>query len=190
MAPRFRIGRVPVPLDTVLHGLRPRFHWDHCEDFRLLVLAIAFAWGRRNGAKLYQYLAVPHHRTRFNTFFLVQRWDPEAALRPQAPQRLRTVPPPGGETRDRITDDSQKAKRGQALDAVAKMQDPTLDASIWGHQYVCGLRVFRQHVRPYGLRLYVRQAPCPAVGRPFRKTTAMAAQLVATTCWRQGHGLV
>lgn len=174
----FRIVRVPVPLDKFFHGLRPRFHWDHFEYFRLLVLAIAFAWGRRNVANLYQYLDVPHHRTRFNNFFLVQRWDPEAALRQQAQQLLRTLHPQGGETLYFIIDDSKKAKRGKAMDAVAKMKDPTLDAYIWGHQYVCGLLVFRQHVIPYGIRLYVKKAHCPALGLPFRKTTEMAAQLI------------
>ena len=29
-----------------------RFHWDHFECFRQLVLAIAFAWGRRNVSNL------------------------------------------------------------------------------------------------------------------------------------------
>ena len=174
----FRIVRVPAPLDKFFHGLRPRFHWDHFEYFRLLVLAMAFAWGRRNVANLYQYLDVPHHRTRFNNFFLVQRWDPEAALRQQARELLRALHPQPGETLYLIIDDSKKAKRGKAMDAVAKMKDPTIDAYIQGHQYVCGILVFRQHVIPYGIRLYVKKAHCPALGLPFRKTTEMAAQLI------------
>jgi hypothetical protein len=174
----FRIVRVPAPLDKFFHGLRPRFHWDHFNYFRLLVLAMAFAWGRRNVANLYQYLDVPHHRTRFNNFFLVQRWDPEAALRQQALELLRALHPQPGETLYFIIDDSKKAKRGKAMDAVAKMKDPTIDAYIRGHQYVCGILGFRQHVIPYGIRLYVKKAHCPALGLPFRKTTEMAAQLI------------
>jgi hypothetical protein len=174
----FRIVRVPAPLDTFFHSLRPRLHWDHFEYFRLLVLAMAFAWGRRNVANLYQYLAVPHHRTRFNNFVLVQRWDPEAALRQQARELLRALHPQPGEPRYCIIDDSKKAKRGQAMDAVAKMQDPTINASIRGHQYGCGILVCHQHVSPYGIRLYVQKAHWPALGLPFRKTTAMAAQLI------------
>jgi hypothetical protein len=42
--------------------------------------------------------------------------------------------PQPGETRYGIIDDSQKAKRGKAMDAVAKMQDPTIDAYSRGHQ--------------------------------------------------------
>jgi hypothetical protein len=64
------------------------------------------------------------------------------------------------------------------MDAVAKMQDPTTDMYIRGHQYVCGILVFRQHVIPYGIRLYVKKVHCPALGLPFRKTTEMAAQLI------------
>jgi SRSO17 transposase len=58
------------------------------------------------------------------------------------------------------------------------MKDPTIDAYIRGHQYVCGLLVFHQHVIPYDIRLYVKKAHCPALGLPFRKTTEMAAQLI------------
>ena len=63
----FRIGRVPASLDKVFLTLRHRFHWDHFDDFRLLVLVMAFAWGRRHVTNLYRYLDGQHHRTRFNT---------------------------------------------------------------------------------------------------------------------------
>ena len=48
-------------------------------------------WGRRNVANLYRYLDATHHRTRFNNFFLVERWDPEAALRQKAQELLRAL---------------------------------------------------------------------------------------------------
>jgi hypothetical protein len=174
----FRIVRVPAPLDKFCHSLRPRFHWDHVESFRLLVLALAVAWGRRNVANLYPYLEVPHHRTRFNHFFLVQRWAPEAALRQQAQELLRALHPQSGETRYCISDDATKAQRGKAMDAVAKMKDPTIDAYIRGPQYGCGILAFRQHVIPSGIRLYVKTAHGPALGLPVRKTTEMASQLI------------
>jgi hypothetical protein len=56
--------------------------------------------------------------------------------------------PTPGETLYLIIDDSKKAKRGKAMDAVAKMKDPTIDAYIRGHQSICGLLVFRQQVIP------------------------------------------
>jgi SRSO17 transposase len=174
----FRIVRVPAPLDKFFRTLRPCFHWDHFEYFRLLVLAMAFMWGRRNIANLYRYLDAQHHRTRFNNFFLVQRWDPEAALRQKAQELLRALHPTPGETLYLIIDDSKKAKRGKAMDAVAKMKDPTIDAYIRGHQYICGILVFRQQVIPYGLRLYVKKAQCAALELPFHKTTELAAQLI------------
>jgi hypothetical protein len=108
----------------------------------------------------------------------VQRWDPEATLRQKAQELLRALHPQPSETLYLIIDDSKKTKRGKAMDAVAKMKDPTIDAYIRGHQYVCGILVFRQHVIPYGIRLYVKKAHCPALGLPFCKTTEMAAQLI------------
>src|SRR6266516_4814749 len=86
--------------------------------------------------------------------------------------------PAKGETIYVILDDSKKAKRGKAMEAVAKMKDPTLDAYIRGHQYVCATLLFRQHVIPWGIRLYVKKEACAAVGVPFQKTTQLAAQLI------------
>jgi hypothetical protein len=41
-----------------------------------------------------------------------------------------------GDTIYLIVDDSKKAKRGKAMDAIAKMKAPTTEAYIRGHQYV------------------------------------------------------
>jgi SRSO17 transposase len=146
--------------------------------FRLLVVAMAWMWGRRNVANLYRYLDAEHHRTRFNNFFLVERWDPEAALRQKAQELLRSLHPGKGETLYLIIDDAKQAKRGKTMDAVAKMKDPTTEAYIWGHQYVCAILVCREHVIPFGIRLYVKKAHGAALGVPFRKTTELAAQLI------------
>ena len=104
----FRIIRVPAVLDKFFGPLRPHFHWNHWMYFRLLVLAMACMWGRRTVTNLYRYLEVEHHRTRFNNFFLVERWDPEAALRQKAQELLRALRPGKGETLYLIIDDSKK----------------------------------------------------------------------------------
>jgi hypothetical protein len=174
----FRIIRVPAVLDKFFAPLRPHFHWNHWRYFRLLVLAMACMWGRRNVTNLYRYLEVEHHRTRFNNFFLVERWDPAAALRQKAHGLWRALRPRKGETLYLIIDDSKHAKRGRAMEAVAKMKDPTTDAYVRGHQYVCAILVYRDHVLPFGIRLYVKKADCPSVGVPFHKTTELAAQLI------------
>jgi SRSO17 transposase len=174
----FRIIRVPPTLDEFFRPLHGYFHWGHFEYFRLLVLVMAFAWGRHHVANLYRYLEAQHHRTRFNNFFLVQRWDPEAALRQKAQELLRALAPRPGDTVYLILDDSKKAKRGKRMEAVAKMKDPTTGAYLRGHQYVCGTLLFRGHVIPWGIRLYVKEEACAAIGVPFQKTTELAAQLI------------
>lgn len=80
----FRIIRVPPVLDKFFHTLQPHFHWNHFAYVRWLVVVSACAWGRRHVASLSRYLDAQHHRTRFNNFFLVARWDREAALRQKA----------------------------------------------------------------------------------------------------------
>ena len=80
----FRIIRVPPILDKFFQPLKGHFHWNHFAYFCLLVVTIAFMWGRRNVANLYRHLEAPCHRTRVHNFFLVDRWEPEAALRQKA----------------------------------------------------------------------------------------------------------
>jgi hypothetical protein len=137
----------------------------------VLGVTMAVMWGRRHVANLYRYLDAAHHRSRCNNFFVVERWDPAAALR----QKAREQP---GETVYRIVDDSQAATRGQVMDAIATRKAPTTDAYIWGHHDVCAILVYRHQVIPWGIRLDVTREQCAGVGGPFRKTTALAAQLI------------
>jgi hypothetical protein len=109
---------------------------------------------------------------------LVKRWAPKAARHQKAHDLLRALPPRNGETLDWIIDDSKHAKRGKAMAAVAQMKDPTTEAYIQGHQDVCAILVYRDHVMPWGIRLYVKKTQCSTVGVPFRKPTELAAQLI------------
>jgi hypothetical protein len=79
-----RIRRVPPSLDEFSQPLTGRFQWNHLAYFRLLALTTAVMCGRRNVANLYRDLEAMHHRARSNNFFLVERWDPGAALRQKA----------------------------------------------------------------------------------------------------------
>jgi len=45
--------------------------------------------------------------------------------------------PPRGDSFYRITDDSREAQPGEAMDAVAKLEAPTIAAYIRDHQYAC-----------------------------------------------------
>src|SRR5262245_23759495 len=111
----FRIIRVPPALDKVFRLLKGYFHEDHLTYFRLLVLAMAVMWGRRSVANLYRDLEARPHRTRFDNFLLVERWDPEAALCQQDQTLLPTLHPSQGETIYLILDDFKKAKRGRTM---------------------------------------------------------------------------
>ena len=120
----FRIIRVPRSLDTFFRPLQGHLRWDHLEYVRWLVLVMAFTWGRHHVANVSRYLEARHHRSRFNPFFVVQRWDPEAARPQKAPERLRALTPPPGATGYLLLDDAQHAKRGKPMDAMARETTP------------------------------------------------------------------
>jgi hypothetical protein len=50
----FRLIHVPSALDQFFCTMKPHFRWDHWTYFRVLVLVIAVAWGRRHVANLYR----------------------------------------------------------------------------------------------------------------------------------------
>jgi hypothetical protein len=139
----FRSIRVPPSLDKFCRPLKGHFHWHHSLSCRLRVATSACLWGRRHVAHLCRYLEAPCHRTCFKNFFVVERWDPEAALRQQAQPLLRARHPRREATLSWLLDASEQAKPGKVMDAVAKLQAPTTDAYSLSHPEVCGLLGFR-----------------------------------------------
>jgi SRSO17 transposase len=175
----FRIARFPGQLTSFFASLEGHFHWDHFDYFRELVLAIAFAWGRRNISNLYRYLEARAHRTRYNNFLLVHRWDPAACLRLKATEMLGDLGPRPGETLYLLVDDTQKRKRGKHMDAVGYIHIAGAGKSVPGHLYVTAAIAFREAVIPWGVRLYVKKEHCRKLRVPFRKTTELAAEMIA-----------
>jgi hypothetical protein len=74
--------------------------------------------------------------------------------------------------------DSQQAKRGKALEAVAKLKDPTTEGYSRGPQDVCALLVVRGQVSPWGIQLSVKPEHAKALELPFYQTTELAVQLL------------
>jgi len=174
----FRIVRFPRQLARFFAPLQGRFHWDHFGYFRHLVLAVAFAWGRRNVSNLYRYLEATTHRTRFNNFLLVGRWEPGLCLQLKATEMLRWLKPQRGEMLYLIVDDSAKHKSGKHMDAVDWLYDHATKRKVRAHLYVTAVVGFRGYTMPWGVRLYAKKPHCKALGIPFRKTTELAAELI------------
>ena len=120
----FRVIGFPPRLTSFFSPCKGTFIGIIAPTFACWSPTIALMWGRRHVANVYRYLDAAHHRTRFNNFFLVERWEPEAALARRLRHGCASSIPAQGETIYVIIDDSKKAKRGQAMDAIAKMKDP------------------------------------------------------------------
>jgi hypothetical protein len=108
----YRLIRVPLALAKSFRAMERHFHWNHCSSFRLRVVAIAWMWEWRHMATLYWHLEGEHHRTRFNTFCLVERWHRAAALRDKPPKLLSTLQQQPGDIFYVMTDDAKEAKWG------------------------------------------------------------------------------
>ena len=178
----FRIVKFPVKLEPFFTGLELFFHWDHFTYFRTLTLLFAFAWGRRNISNLYRYidsdLETCPHRTRFNDFLLVARWDPAAALRQKTQAILKSLKPQPGEVLYLIIDSSAKKKSGKHMEGVSKIKDTNTGAYYMGHTYIEAIVHFRNFIIPSGMRLYVKPEECLSLDIVFYKLTQWAAQLI------------
>ena len=174
----FKIARPPHKLTRFFKSLEGRFLWDHFAYFRQLVLAIAFAWGRRTVANLYRYLEATTHRSRFNHFLHQQRWDPGACLRLKATEMVAWLKPRRGERLYLLIDDSNTRKCGRHMDAVGWIYDHGTGKKIRGHLYVTAVLWLRGHTIPLGVRLYVKKEQAKGLGIPFRKLTELAADLI------------
>jgi SRSO17 transposase len=146
----------------------------------MLVVLIAFSWGRRNIATLYRHLDSRNqpHRSRFNNFLSVDRCDYAAVLRLKADELLTLLAPAKGETVELIIDDSKKQKRGKHIEAVGWIKDPLTGKTIRGHQFVTATVCFRGYTIPLGIRLYIKKEDSRVLSHPFKKTTELAAELI------------
>jgi SRSO17 transposase len=178
--PMFKIVRFPKNLQSFFHSLEPFFRWQHHEYFQTLVLLTAVAYCRRNIAALYRHLDSSNfsHRSRFNNFLNVSRWDPQAALLQKANELLNMLGPLRNKTVYLIIDDSKKLKRGKNMQAVSRMKDPVSGQYIMGHQYVQAVLRFGGYTIPLGVRLYVSKSESKKLGVDFKKTTELAVELI------------
>ena len=176
----FKIVRFPSKLQPFFGSLTKQFHWDHFTYFQLLVLLICFSWERRTIAALYRYLDADRHthRSRFNNFLNLSRWQPEKALAQKAYELLYLLRPGKGQVVSLCLDDSKKDKRGKHMEAVGWLHDPLSGTKIRGHQYVQAIIRFRGFTIPFGIRLYVKHKDCAGLHREFKKLTQLAAELI------------
>ena len=176
----FKIVRFPLKLKSFFDPLQNQFHYNHFQYFQMFVLLIAFCWGRRNITTLYRHLDERNqpHRSRFNNFISVGRCDYAVVLQMKAYELIDLLKPQKGETIELLLDDSKKQKRGKRMEAVGWIRDPLTGKSIRGHQFVTATISFRGYTIPLAIRIYVKKQDCRPLGRTFKKTTQLAAELI------------
>jgi len=180
IAGMFKIVQFPEKIKPFFDSLINQFHFNHFQHFQTLVLLIGFAWGRRTISNLYRWLDPSRqpHRSRFNNFLNVHRWNPVAVLQLKAQDLLTLLSPQSGECIELLIDDSKKQKRGRIMQGVCWLHDPATGRKIRGHQYIVAVLRFRGYTIPFGLRLYLKKEACKALKQPFRKTTQLAAEII------------
>jgi hypothetical protein len=99
-------------------------------------------------------------------------------LQLKAHDMIALLNPKKGDVIELILDDSKKQKRGKTMDAVGWIRDPLTGKNIRGHQFVTAVLRIGRHIIPWGIRLYVKKEDARRLGRDFRKTTRLAADMI------------
>src|SRR5512136_490903 len=96
----FKIVRFPSALENFFCSLKTEFLYGHFEYFRILVLLITLSKDDKNISSLHRYLDDKQfpHRTRYNNFMNVARWNPQEALAKKAYELLASLNLQKGET--------------------------------------------------------------------------------------------
>ena len=128
----FKIVRFPAELNSFFNSLSKNFMWEHIEYFKILVLLMGFGVGRRNIVALHRHLDKKEwtHRSRFNNFLNVGRFDPGKTLEQKSYELLGKLKLKPKDKVFLIIDDSKKGKRGKKMDAVGWIHDPVLKKSV------------------------------------------------------------
>jgi hypothetical protein len=172
--------------------LKTEFLFGHFEYFRLLVLSIASSWEDQNISSLCRQLDEKqfHHRSRFNNFMNLARWNPGKSLAKKAYELLTSLKLDKNETIYLILDDSKKSKRGKFMDAVGWVHDPISGKSVWGHQYIKSAIYARGIIIPFAIRLYVKKQDCSKLDVEFRKVTELASDIIRSFTAPNGHKVI
>lgn len=173
-----KIVRIPEKLKHFFTpSLKEGFNEKAWKHFRVTVLALIIAFGRKNISRLDKIIVGGAHRTKLNDFFIASPWNCEKVLREIAYRELLSlIKIKPGQPIYLIVDDSRNKKRGKHMDAVGKFKDPLTGFYLLGHNYVAVTILYDGKVIPFAVRLYKKKEQCKK--GEFRKLTQFAAEII------------
>lgn len=170
------IDRRPAFLQVFFSGFRHHFSRPQFAHFWSLVLA--WVANVERSALLHLAARVPKgtHRTSQGRFLCVSDWDGPVILEEAVRRELARMKPRPGETIHLIIDDHRMAKRGKKMFGLSKIWDHKDQQFVHGHIVVTAAILFRGVIFPWRFDLWL---PKQAAGRRYRKTTQIAAEIIA-----------
>jgi SRSO17 transposase len=116
------------------------------------------------------------HRTSHGRFLTQADWDAAGLLNEAVLGELRRMRPSRGEAIYLILDDHRIAKRGRKMFGLSKIWDHKGQRFVYGHIVVTAAILFRGVIFPWRFELWLPKA---CAGRAYRKTTQIAAEIIA-----------
>jgi SRSO17 transposase len=150
-----------------------------CPQHRLLH-QLTLAWLMGCGGKMCRasHAVVGRHRTSLARFLNKSQWDAPTLLTTLAIRLLQWLRPRPGEFLDFIIDDTRFAKRARKMPGVQKIWIHAEQRFARGHLVVAAAVRFRGLVLPWRFVLWLPTEYCQSQNVPYRKTTAIAVDLI------------
>jgi hypothetical protein len=123
-------------------------------------------------------LVLGRHRTSLARLLNRSSWDAAAVMGLLAIRVLAGLRPKPGEWLDLILDDTRMAKRGRRMPGLQKIWIHAEQRFARGHLMVGAAIRFRGVVLPWRFELWLPADYCRRHGQAYRKTTAIAAELI------------
>lgn len=173
--------RIPGKLQSFFSSLKGYFKWDHYKYFCSLVVLIVYIYGKRTVSNIVRSIGWKHpHRTRFNNFLHLLRWDYRKVLQQKALELIRRIGISANDKIYLIFDDTKKPKRGKKMELVDWIYEPKTKRKIRGIEVIQGVIFFKGYIIPWGLSLFISKEWAKKLGVALRKSTEIVAELIAS----------
>ena len=173
----FTIGKIPTITRSFFKPIKSNISAHVYNYFCPLVVAICISHGSTL-ERLVNLLRKSTHRTNHGEFMWRSNFDETKIVPSLALNTLKKLYKKGVNECMLIIDDTQIIKRAKKMDAVGKIHHHASGKYCYGHTILKACLFYRGVTIPLGSLLYVKKEQAAQLDIPFKKLTALAAELI------------
>ncbi len=172
-----KILRIPRNISPFFRGLKKKLTETQLKHLRMIVLAFAISFERKNVATLKKIMPREAHHTNLSLFYR-RPWDEAGVLDIVARRQLEQLKLKEGDTLYLIIDDTKARKKGKKMKGLHKIKDPATGRYFFGHTFLAAALYAKGALIPFRIKPWFDVKFCRKERRPFRKLTDLAVECI------------